>query len=133
MMSYVPWQLVNVHGQWIHVKKKEKESQRRWRRVSLTASAANWISDYVSVWLSDLNKKRASKQVSERTSAFGWSSGLAFYARARLRLPHSTLVEITKENKNAATKLLFFSFLIRHRFLFYFKCAYMYMYADRVH
>jgi hypothetical protein len=115
--------MVNVHEQWVHV--KEKKSRRRWWRVSLTASAANWISDYVSVWLSGLNERRASKKASEWTRTFGWSSGLALYARTRLRLSHSTLAESIKKNKNAATN--FFSFLIRHRFLFYYKCIYIYI------
>jgi hypothetical protein len=63
--------MVNVHEQWIHV--KEKENRRRWWRVSLTASAANWISDYVSVWLSGLNERRASKRMNESVRLVKWS------------------------------------------------------------
>jgi hypothetical protein len=109
-ISYVLQQMVNVHEQWVDV--KEKENRRRWWRVSLTASAANWISDYVSVWLSGLNERRASKKANEWTRAFGWSSGLALYARTRLRLSHSTLAESTTKNKNAATNFFLFSYVI---------------------
>ncbi len=63
--------MVNVHEQWVHV--KEKENRRRWWRVSLTASAANWISDYVSVWLSGLNERRVSNRMNENIRLVKWS------------------------------------------------------------
>jgi hypothetical protein len=125
-MSYVLWQMVNVHGCWTHMRERKRigddDDASLWprRRLQQIELAIMCLSSCLA---------GSSDRANERKKRFGWSSGLAFYVRTRLRLSLLTLGDSVKKNRNAATNS--FSILFRHRFLFYSK--YICACADRVH
>jgi len=110
-MSYVLWQMVNVHGRWTHIRERKKigddDDASLWpgRRRQQIELAIMCLSSCLA-----RESKRASEWTNERKKGFSWSSGLTLYARTRLHLSLSTPDDSVKKSKNAATNSFSSSF-----------------------
>jgi hypothetical protein len=95
-MSYVLWQMVDVHGRWTRMRER--------KRIGDDDDASLWPRRRrQQIELAIMCLSSCLARASERKKGFSWSSGLALYARTRLRLSLSTPDNNVKKNKNATT------------------------------
>jgi hypothetical protein len=109
-MSYVLWQMVNVHGRWTHMRER--------KRIGDDDDASLWPNRRrQQIELAIMCLSSCLARTNERKKGLGWSSGLASYARIRLRRLLSMLDDSVKKNKNATCNS--FTILFHHRFSFF--------------